>query len=205
MRRVAIGLVCLGMAAVATLIVVRIATYDGRSPMEKLEAKFEAGKPVPVSLRSCPSLLPRPGSLPIPNRSQPRAVVPDGAVAIRICRYHGFGTDTVRSFEQQEKLASKGGIVGSPLVPEIVRELRASERRVGSGSIACPADGGERMLAIFEYRGEPPVPLVVNLSGCRFAAAPGRPPVKLSKRLLRDLAFSTGEGTASVVAPEGSG
>jgi hypothetical protein len=206
MRRVAIGvgigLMCLVMVAVATLIVVRVATYDGRSPMEKFED--EAGKPAAVSLASCPPHVPRERSLPDRNDRQPDAVVPNGAIGILLCRYYGFGSSTASSYERQGKLAREGGVGGPPVVPEVVREFQDSKRLTGSGVTACPDDSGERMLAIFRYRREPPVPVEVNLGGCSFAGASGRPGIAVSGRLVRRLESFVVETLGALVPPEDS-
>jgi hypothetical protein len=202
MRKVLLALTWIVIVGAAALIVVRIAEYDGRSPMEKLEDEVGGETAEPMSLAACPPLTPQISELPARNRKQPHAVVPEGAFGIVACSYYGFGDGTPRSYAIQETLEKEDVELEPHIVAAVVDEVRASERRDEVRDF-CPRSDGRRLLEIFRYRHSPPVGLEVLLNGCHVAGAHGRPAITVPMRLLLRLEHLNEEfETSSIVSEE---
>jgi len=102
----------------------------------------------------------------VPERLSPkgisglrRTLVPPGASGAVICRY-----PPVSAHPRRPRVAT---VMGSSLA-ELVRSLDAL-RPMPRGLFACPFDDGSMYLLRFAYPDGGRLPVVVHLSGCRFA------------------------------------
>jgi hypothetical protein len=109
------------------------------------------------------------------NPAAKRSIVPGGAIALRLCRYYGFGAgrqtpkSQARAGELQDQAVIRSQTVLEGLTLEF-KELIAAPK----GPISCPFDEGAELYVVFSYAHAKPVILHVSLSGCRFVfgAAP---------------------------------
>jgi hypothetical protein len=143
--------------------------------------------------KDCPAEAPEEGATAKLNHNPAasHAIVPSGAVSVRICRYYGFG-----EFDQQTpKTQARAGelqdqaVAGDrDLLESLTLEFKELEA-APKGPISCPADEGAELYVVFYYRAAKPVILRVGLSGCRFvsgAVPRGRQMTEsLQKRLVR--------------------
>jgi hypothetical protein len=187
-RAVTVVLGALLLAAIA-FGVLEIVNYDGRSPMEKLEAETASERPGYGRLASCPAIVPRERRLPDRNARNRDEIAPDGASQLLLCRYYGLGfAQTPRELERPGTLAAEVTLRGTAAAA-IARRFDEIDYLPKNAFYHCPGDEGSRIFAIFRYPHEPPVPVEVSLSGCRFAGARGRPygvvPPSLLDRLER--------------------
>jgi hypothetical protein len=105
------------------------------------------------------------------NPAAKRAIVPAGAIALRLCRYYGFGAvrqtpktqARVGDLRDQTVVHSRAVLEGLTLE---FKELAAAPK----GPVNCPEDEGAELYAVFFYRAAEPVVLHVSLSGCRFVS-----------------------------------
>lgn len=113
------------------------------------------------------------------------SLVPSGPDELLLCRYYGFGVNqTPRTQARAGKLEAERLLSSRSIAHSVGREFDHLPRLSGHGAISCPADEGARLYAIFHYANEPPVPIEVNLSGCRFARNGRGLGVSMSSRLL---------------------
>lgn len=120
----------------------------------------------------CPKKILEEGVAEQVNRN-PRArhaLVPSGAVSVRICRYYGYGAgrQTPKTQARFGELQDQVELHGVDLLESLSLEFAELEP-VGNGSYSCPFDEGARLFAVFAYAGDKPVIVEVNLSGCQFA------------------------------------
>jgi hypothetical protein len=100
------------------------------------------------------------------------AIVPAGAISMRICRYYGlgeFGKQTPKTRARAGKLQNQAVVKGRDLLESLTLEFK-DLKAAPKGPISCPADEGAELYAVFSYRGAKPVILRVSLSGCRFVS-----------------------------------
>lgn len=185
------GLLVIGVLLVVVVAVATVALLerDGRSPMEKFEDEgSDHWDPDLLFQSSCPELAPPEGNLADRNGSELSVLVPQGSDGLLLCRYFGFGEiQTPRTVERAGKLADESHVRDRGTITSLVRAFDRL-RTIPEGTYNCPADEGARLIAVFRYPNEPPVPVEVHLSGCRFAGSEHRPsvgvPPFLEKRLL---------------------
>jgi hypothetical protein len=97
-------------------------------------------------------------------------LAPSDADELLLCRYHGYEMpDTPESQARVGKLAAQRLLNSRAVVSSIRMEFDRLPELSGHGATTCFNDTGARLYAIFDYAAEPPVPIEVNLSGCRFA------------------------------------
>ena len=125
------------------------------------------------------------------NPAAREAIVPAGAVAVRICNYYGlgdFGKQTAKTRARAGTLQDGTDLRSRDLLESLALEFRELEA-APTGAVHCPADDGAQLYVVFSYRAAPPVFLHVSLSGCQFvdgAAPRGRHlNQSLRERLLR--------------------
>jgi hypothetical protein len=103
------------------------------------------------------------------NPAARKAIVPAGAISMRICRYYGFGglgEQTPKTQARAGELQDQAIVKGRDLLESLTLELK--ELGAGpAGPHGCPADEGAELYAVFYYRDAEPVILDVSLSGCR--------------------------------------
>ena len=141
----------------------------------------------------CPAEAPEEGATAKLNHNPAarRAIVPAGAVSVRVCRYYGFGElgkQTPKTQARVGKLQDQGVVGNRDLLESLTLEFKELDA-APKGSISCPADEGAELFVVFHYRAAKPVVLRVSLSGCRFVsgAAPRARQMteSLQKRLVR--------------------
>jgi hypothetical protein len=124
--------------------------------------------------RDCPAEAPEEGPTAKLNHNPAarRAIVPSGAVSVRICRYYVFGELGKQTPKTQARVGKlqDGAVAGSrDLLESLTLEFKELEA-APKGPISCPFDEGAELYAVFHYRGAAPVVLRISLSGCRFVS-----------------------------------
>jgi len=105
------------------------------------------------------------------NARSHNSLVPGGPDELLLCRYYGFGINqTPKTQARIGKLEAEHLLRSRGVVRSVGREFDDLPRLSGYGGGSCPMDEGARLYAIFHYANEPPVPIEVKLSGCRFAS-----------------------------------
>ena len=119
-----------------------------------------------------------------------KAIVPAGAISMRICRYYGFGAgrQTPKTQARAGELQDQAEVRGRDLLESVTLEFK-DLLPAPKGPISCPEDEGAKMYVVFSYRDAKPVFLDIGLSGCRFVAG-GVPRARslstsLERRLVR--------------------
>ena len=110
------------------------------------------------------------------NPAARHAIVPAGAISMRICRYYGFGEfarQTPKTQARVGKLQDQAVVNGRDLLESLALEFKELEA-APKGAVSCPADEGAELYAVFFYRSAKPVILHVSLSGCRFVSGAPR-------------------------------
>lgn len=107
-------------------------------------------------------------------RKQPRgggdALVPLRPRAALICRYFGYpfrhgGEGRIDQLAAYRILRSDRAAERMALAFDKSERLKPA---LEHGPVACPSDTGAWLFALFQYAEEPPVRVVVPLSGCQF-------------------------------------
>jgi hypothetical protein len=126
------------------------------------------------------------------NPAARQAIVPAGAISMRICRYYGFGEfakQTPKTQARAGELQDQAVVQNRDLLESLTLEFKELEA-APAGAHGCPADEGAELYAVFFYRyATKPVVLHVSLSGCRFVVG-GAPRARwlngsLQKKLVR--------------------
>lgn len=190
------GLLVIGVLLVVAVTVGTVALLerDGRSPMEKFEDEGSDHRDRDVVLQSsCPELAPPEGHLAGHNGRELSVLVPEGSDGLLLCRYFGFGQiQTPQTVERAGKLADESRVRAKAMVTSLARAFDGLEQ-IPNGTYTCPLDEGARLIALFRYPSEPPVPVEVHLSGCGFAGSEHRPSVGVPPFLqTRLLALTSG-------------
>jgi hypothetical protein len=123
--------------------------------------------------RGCPSKVLDEGATEKLNHNPAarKAIVPAGAISVRICDYYGFGfgkqtpKTQARAGDLQDGTDRKSRDLLESLTLEF-QELEAAPE----GPVHCPADEGAQLYVVFSYRSAAPVFLSVSLSGCEFVS-----------------------------------
>lgn len=185
---------CALILAAGVLGIVELANHDGRSPMEKFEdqAAQEVSEGVrTISLATCPEATLGYGERfrDLHGNDEAGLVVPDGATAVRLCRYYGFGNsgDTARDIARVGKLAAQVRLRRPEVIASIVGQVNALEHLPADGEYTCPENDGSEIYAIFGYAAEPPVLVSVSLSGCQFGGSENGPAVGFSTNVIQRL------------------
>jgi hypothetical protein len=106
------------------------------------------------------------------NPAARHAIIPAGAISMRICRYYGFGEfdkQTPKTQARAGELQDQAMVNGRDLLESLTLEFKELEA-APKFSVSCPADEGAALYAVFSYRAAKPVILHVSLSGCRFVS-----------------------------------
>jgi hypothetical protein len=102
------------------------------------------------------------------NPAARKAIVPAGAISMRICRYYGFGElgkQTPKTQARAGDLQDQAVVHGRDLLESLTLEFKELEAGP-TGAHGCPADEGAELYAVFTYPDAKPVILEVSLSGC---------------------------------------
>lgn len=100
------------------------------------------------------------------------ALVPAGAVRVRLCRYSGLpdsgpdGLPNPRAHPAGFTLLAERLVGNRDLVERIAAALNAVKPIGGSGAINCPSDSGSAVIAVFGYPQGAQDPVSIGLSGC---------------------------------------
>jgi hypothetical protein len=140
---------------------------------------------------SCPSKTLKEGAEAATNRNtrSNASLVPSQPNELLLCRYYGFGINqTPKTQARAGKLGAERWLHRPGVVRSISREFNDLPQLPRHGAISCPSDEGAMLYAIFHYAGEPPVPVEIHLSGCRFASNGRARAVAMTPRLLNRLA-----------------
>jgi hypothetical protein len=93
------------------------------------------------------------------------ALVPDGAVALLLCRYSGLTQPPPSpNAGPAHRLTAVARLGNRSEVRRFAHKLNAIAPQ--SGAVSCPADFGDRLVAYFLYAFGRPSPVAVGLSGC---------------------------------------
>ena len=123
------------------------------------------------------------------------AIVPAGAIAVRICNYYGFGEfgrQTAKTQARAGKLQGGADLRSRDLLESLALEFQELAA-APPGPVHCPADDGAQLYVVFSYRAAAPVFLHVSLSGCRFVVG-GAPRGRLLNQSLRERLLRVVEG-----------
>jgi hypothetical protein len=92
-------------------------------------------------------------------------LIPRGAIVLHVCNYSGFSEPPpLPQTGPPHRLIGEGGVLERSHVARIAAQLDAIPPQ--SGSIACPADFGNQLVAYFLYPSGVVDPVTVGLSGC---------------------------------------
>ena len=91
------------------------------------------------------------------------ALVPAGADTLLLCSYRGLNPPG-----EAHRLVAQDTLTDAAEVTALARQFDAL--RPAPPLVACPLDDGSEIVATFLYRGAPPDPVTVALSGCEIVS-----------------------------------
>lgn len=148
-------------ASLRTLMVATVAALAaaGVLPLSPLAAGHPARHQLAALHRSCPTGDRRPLTSTTPGAA--RELVPRTPRQVLLCRYGGANAGS-ESF----RLVAQRLVVRRSIVDRLAREFDALTQL--HGVVACPADVGRNIIAIFRYRvvGKADDPVTVDVTGC---------------------------------------
>jgi hypothetical protein len=106
---------------------------------------------------ACPATAP---TLTAPARPGSGALVPEGAISLLVCRYHGLNPAATA-----HRLSGSRLVTAKAEVSRLATELDALP--TAPRGIHCPLDDGSELTARFAYAHAAPVLVTVGLTGCR--------------------------------------